>query len=433
MVEDRTRRRTLKALGLSAVTGLAGCMNTGEQNTTGTTNTTSSSSATPTGTATARERTDTTDSDGQGEKPEDVVDDFEDLSTWTVKNGKLTAMKEGSYKGSQSAVITRQDGEPVIEREIETGVGGSNLSVAINLDASNHAVLQVTLLNGNNQNSVQYAESIRSSTGGFWQRLDLGATGVTGLPNLKNITKIRIRVKGAGSGGKIRIDDLRKVPSPDKGYVALVFDDAQRSDYTKAFQTLKQYDIPATSALVTNHVGDDGFLNMKQIEEMKAAGWEFASQTASHANMLNASRLQAEREVVGSKDWLLDHGFEKGAKSFTYPYGLYNEQITDFVSKHYEMGFGFFSTRNAASGYITDPMTISRGDGRHIEQAKSMVDLAHLYNDLEVITFHGIDRKGELDVTGDQFEDFVSYLDNSNVEPITLSQIPNKFKPEDGW
>ncbi|WP_267642354.1 polysaccharide deacetylase family protein [Haloarchaeobius amylolyticus] len=434
MVEDRTRRRTLKTLGLGALAGLAGCMNQGEQNTSPTNTTrTTARAGTGTDTTTQQEGTDTT-TDGDKQKQEAaVVDDFEQLSAWKVKNGDLSAMTENAYAGSQSAVITRKNGEPVIERSLDADFEGSNLSMAVNLDAEKHAVLQITLLNENNQNSVQLAESIRHSASGFWHRLDLGTTEVSGLPNLGDVTKIRIRLKGAGSGGKIRVDDLRKVGSPDQGYVALVFDDGQASDYTKAFQTLKQYDIPATSAVVTEHVGNDGFLTMKQMEEMKSAGWEFASQTATHKNLLYASRLEAQEEVVGSKEWLVDHGFKKGAKSFMYPYGLYDSQVTNFVSKHYDMGFGLFSARNAASGNITDQMTISRGNGRHVDQAASQVDFASLYNDLEVITFHGIDREGKMDISSGEFEEFAQYLSNADVKPITLSKIPDVAQPKDGW
>ncbi|MFC6955375.1 polysaccharide deacetylase family protein [Halorubellus litoreus] len=361
-------------------------------------------------------------------EPKGLIDDFEDLSKWDVKKGRLEPMKEDAYEGSQSAALKRTGPEPVIERAVDLNAAKANLSLAVNLNTEEHAVLDVRLINENQSNEVVLAESVRASTSGFWHRLDMGATGVSGLPDLSNVTKIRIRMRGGGDGGSVRIDDLKTVPTPDKGYVAVVFDDAQESDYTKGFEILKQYDIPATSAIVTDHVGDDGFLSLDQMKEMKQAGWEMASHSATHANLLNASRLEAEREVVNAKEWLVENGFETGAQNFVYPYGLYDNNLLSFVEKYHDMGFGFFSTRNAANGYITDPMTISRGDGRHIEKAKSMVDLAHLYNDLEIITFHGIDRGGKFDVTSDEFAEFAEYLNQANVKPITLSQVKKKFQ-----
>lgn len=432
MVEDRTRRRTLKAIGLAGLTGLAGCMDSvgsdTESKTTATTTATSKTTAASETSTAGNETADTTEEDSE-DRPADgnAIADFEDLSAWTVENGDLTASSDDPYAGSQSGVLERGNGEPVIERPVELSAKKANLSLAVNIDADEHAVLDVKLINEDSDNHLQFAESIRSSASGFWQRLDLGATGVEGLPNLKNITKVRIRMKGGGTGGKIRMDDLREVESPDDGYVAVVFDDAQRSDYTKGFDILEKYDIQASSAIVTNHVDDDGFLTLDQMKEMQSAGWDFASHTASHSNLLNASRLEVEREVVDSKQWLESNGFERASNCFVYPYGLYDKQLKSFVDQHYDAAFGFFSPRNAASGHVQDSMTVSRGDGKHIESSKSMVDLAHLYNDLSIITFHGIDRSGNFDVTSDQFEEFASYLSNSDAKPITLSEVTKRF------
>ncbi|WP_435362222.1 polysaccharide deacetylase family protein [Haloarchaeobius sp. DFWS5] len=434
MVDHSTRRRALKAIGLGTLTGLAGCMGGSDPGTSNPTSATGTQTATSTTGTTAQKGSETTTKDDAQQKDGDVMDDFENLGAWKNKSGKFGKVTgEDAYMGSQSAVMVRTSGEPVIERELEVDLAKSNMSIAIKLEADSHAVCDVTLFNDDDGNSVTFAESIRSSASGYWHRLDLGASNVSGLPDLSKVTHIRITMKGGGSGGKLMLDDLRKVPSPDKGYVALVFDDAQDSDYTKAFQTLKQYDIPATSALVTNHVDGDGFLSMKQIDEMKSAGWEMTSQTANHANLLEAGRLEAEREIVGAKEWLVDHGFKQGAKSFTYPYGLYNEQVNAFVNKHHDMAYGYFSARNATSGYITDPMTISRGDATNNPRAKSMVDLAHLYNEVAVLTFHGIDRGGELDVSSQQFNDFAKYLADSKVETITLSQVADVAQPKGGW
>ncbi|WP_435335875.1 polysaccharide deacetylase family protein [Haloarchaeobius sp. TZWWS8] len=428
MKDDTTRRRALQTIALGSLAGLAGCMGGGSSS--------PSTSRTDAGTTTTTASGSTTTDSGGSTPPKnpEVIEDFTDLTKFTVKAGRLEALKDGTYKDSeQAALLTRKDKEPVIERPVEADLTNTNLSMAVKLEADKHAVLSIEMFNESESDSVTFAKSIRKSTSGFWQRLDLGATNLSGLPNLGKVTKMRFTLKGAGSGGKIALDSLQRVPSPDKGYVALVFDDAHASDYTHAYQTLKQYDIPATSAVVTNHVGNDGMLNLKQMDEMKSYGWEFCSQTANHANLLNAGRLEVEREIVGAKEWLVDHGFEQGAKTFTYPYGLYTNKIAQFVSQHHEMGMGFFGPRNAAMGYITEPMTISRGDASNIPRAQTMVDLAGLYNDLSILTFHGIGQGGELDVTPEQFEKFAAYLADANVETITLSQIPGKFQPKDGW
>ncbi|WP_435335196.1 polysaccharide deacetylase family protein [Haloarchaeobius sp. TZWWS8] len=428
MVDDTTRRRALKTIGLGSLAGLAGCTN----NSSGPS--TASTATGTTGTTTAGTETTTKQSGNKQSEKAEVFEDFTDLTKFTVKAGKLEALESGTYKDSeQAALLTRTNKEPVIERPVDTDLSNTNLSMAVKLEANQHAVLSIEMFNESESDSVTFAKSIRKTTSGFWQRLDLGATNLSGLPNLGKVTKMRITLKGGGSGGKIALDSLKKVPSPDKGYVALVFDDAHASDYTHAYKTLKQYDIPATSAVVTNHIGNEGMLNMKQMDEMKNYGWEFASQTASHANLLNAGRLEAEREIVGAKEWLVDHGFKEGAKTLTYPYGLYTDKIAQFASKHHEMGMSFFGPRNAAMGYVTEAMTISRGDASNIPRARSMIDLAGLYNDLSILTFHGIGGDGELDVTSAQFEKFASYLADSDVETITLSQIPKKFKPEGGW
>lgn len=427
MTEDRSRRNVLRALGVATVGGLAGCTSTlkseaGVGGSSGTkTATTTSSNTTATADQTA------TPSSAKTPTETKLVDDFEDLSKWTVGGGgELTSVRD-SYAGSHAAKVVRRSGEPTLTRSVDLDLRQYNPSLAVKTTASAPTVVEVRLLAPDEKNQLVLREGLRPLSDRGWIRIDPGVSDVVGLPDLEKVSEIKVRLQGGSQGTAFWLDDLRMVPSPEEPTVALTFDDSRASQY-KAFEVLREYDMPGTVATITDKVGTDGFLTMKQMDEMKSAGWEFASHTATQPSLLDISRLTAEREIVQAKQWLVDHGFEAGAQSFAYPYGKFDQSVTNFIDEHHEMAFRYLGPASAGSGRITEPLTASRGDGRHLQRSKRMIDLAGLYNDLEIFTFHGIGTGSNLSMSLSDFEDLVVHLDKSNARVVPLSTVASELQ-----
>lgn len=75
---------------------------------------------------------------------------------------------------------------------------------------------------------------------------------------------------------------------PENGAVVFVYDDGPMKDYTQAFPAHQAFDAPATTGIITERIGLQNYngydwMDVEQLEELEAAGWEIASHTTEHS------------------------------------------------------------------------------------------------------------------------------------------------------
>lgn len=125
--------------------------------------------------------------------------------------------------------------------------------------------------------------------------------------------------------------------------VVITFDDGYINNFDHGFLELVKYGFRATWFIVSRDVGKKSgwkdhdsdameMLKESQLREMVSAGMEIGAHTRTHTRLpeLNMSRLQDE--VAGSKKEL-EGLLGIPVTSFTYPYGLFNEQCVEAVRK----------------------------------------------------------------------------------------------------
>jgi peptidoglycan/xylan/chitin deacetylase (PgdA/CDA1 family) len=139
------------------------------------------------------------------------------------------------------------------------------------------------------------------------------------------------------ASGRIRVlslADLLTSP-PDSGdAIALTFDDAFANFGTLAWPRLEAHGLPVTVFVVTDHVGrvnDWGGRDEPGIPRLPLMGWddlarcrdggaEIGAHTRTHPSLPTLSPVQAEDEMVGSRDDLR-HRLGVTPTAFAYPYG----------------------------------------------------------------------------------------------------------------
>lgn len=98
-------------------------------------------------------------------------------------------------------------------------------------------------------------------------------------------------------------------------------DDGYEEDYTVMFPMLKRYNVSAVLAIVATWIGKKGYLNIDQLRTMIDAGWNVASHSFTHRNLLTLPLLETNWELRESKLWIQKHlGCQPIA--FLPPYGL---------------------------------------------------------------------------------------------------------------
>jgi len=132
----------------------------------------------------------------------------------------------------------------------------------------------------------------------------------------------------------VRMDGITRclrgeAPCPSKA-IALTFDDGYEDAYIDALPVLKRYGLVATFYIVTNFIGQPGYMTWEQVAALRDAGMEIGAHTVSHLDLTSLDWETAGFEIAQSKAEL-DHHLSINVTSFCYPTGLYNAEIEEQV------------------------------------------------------------------------------------------------------
>jgi peptidoglycan/xylan/chitin deacetylase (PgdA/CDA1 family) len=131
--------------------------------------------------------------------------------------------------------------------------------------------------------------------------------------------------------------------------IILNFDDDWKGQFTHAVPILEKYGFNATFFVTTgcltyqnssfcNNAGGDSAMTWDDIASLSESGYDIQSHGASHKDLTTVSAADLEYEVGGSKQSLLEHGYNSTIFSTPYASGEDNSTITSALSKYYDIG-----------------------------------------------------------------------------------------------
>ncbi len=138
--------------------------------------------------------------------------------------------------------------------------------------------------------------------------------------------------------------------------VSFIFDDAYENVFHYAYPILREHGYTATIGIITDFIGITNdwdvqigtkynHLNAEQIDQLQSNGWELASHTCSHKNLLFCDNATIKYEISNSKD-VLESMFRCKIRHLIYPYGRYNNNIATIAKRSgYSGASGFFSKK----------------------------------------------------------------------------------------
>lgn len=127
-----------------------------------------------------------------------------------------------------------------------------------------------------------------------------------------------------------------QMPYPDKGIIIFNFDDTYKSAYTKAYPMLKEKGWKGTVYICPTVVGWSVKMTVEEMEELNAEGWDVSSHGWSHLRPSTLSPAELTKHLKDSHDWLVDHGFIKGARHYAPPNGDCNWDVYYEAIKYYQ-------------------------------------------------------------------------------------------------
>jgi peptidoglycan/xylan/chitin deacetylase (PgdA/CDA1 family) len=186
-----------------------------------------------------------------------------------------------------------------------------------------------------------------------------------------------------------RSDSSRGTSVPLVPLVTFVFDDGDDTDYLVGKKIFAKQGAVACSAIATDWINTKDHLTPSQIIELRDAGWEIMSHTASHPNLRSLTPEKVEAEFSRSKAVLESLGLT--INNIVYPFNKSNAIIGEIASKYYRSGRGGTNSFNTGS---IDPYYLKSFTMKHdIPLMKNHIDRA--YSDKSWLIFyqHEIDAK----------------------------------------
>lgn len=131
---------------------------------------------------------------------------------------------------------------------------------------------------------------------------------------------------------------------PEKPIV-ITFDDGHESVYQHAFPIMNDLGFPGVFYIVANRINDiPDFVNVAELKEMIAAGWEIGSHSFSHADLTKNHGI-IDKEIGQSKSDL-EAALSTSILTFAYPFGridpLSAQKVNDY---NYRAGMGLGTSK----------------------------------------------------------------------------------------
>jgi len=352
-----------------------------------------------------------------------VLDDFEDLSRWTVGRGEISTISNHTENGSQSCQITASETEPRarITVNFSEPVDCSDVVPGLLCRAPKTIYPRIQFFDSSG-GRVDFRSAV---VGGIpFHRPSFGIEDVTADVDLTRIDQVQISLwVGDDDSGTIIVDELFLVPRPDTGKVLIQFDDGYETDYTKAFPILERYEYPATTFVNPEYVGTERSLSLEQIHKLDAAGWCVSSHAYEHSRLAKQNKQEQEAQIRDAKDWLLERGFERGADYFAYPFSSFNQQTLELVDKYHSLGF---AAGWPANGHISDRTLCPRVGDPSFDQARAILERTAEYRGISTLFYHDLNDE---DLT--EFESTISHLyeleSENELDVILPSELEREF------
>ena len=123
-----------------------------------------------------------------------------------------------------------------------------------------------------------------------------------------------------------------KMELPEKPIV-LTFDDGYESNYLELLPILEERGMRAMVYMVTNRIGQPGYLSWDELRDMQGRGIEIGSHTANHLPMTELSPGEQADEMRLSKLIMEWNGINT-VFSFSYPNGKYSESMPELLREN---------------------------------------------------------------------------------------------------
>ena len=114
--------------------------------------------------------------------------------------------------------------------------------------------------------------------------------------------------------------------------IIISFDDGYEDNHRVALPMLEEFGMKAIIYMVTNDIGNKGYLTWEQLRDLERRGMELGSHTANHLPLTSLSSTERLEEVRLSK-LLMEWNGLKTIFSLSYPNGAYDDNLPELLAQ----------------------------------------------------------------------------------------------------
>jgi hypothetical protein len=359
---------------------------------------------------------------------------LEDESWWSYV-ADYTVDTSEFYRGTQSFRFDLSQGQGGALFASANNIGPVDMtglmpSLALRREAPDPAYFTLSVAlwdsSGNSQNFYSTILSGEYRPIDNWYRIECGA-GNTGV-DMTDIDRIDIAIRDIPSDAtnNVWVDDLRFVPTRDRGAMIFTFDGTDESIYTDAYPILDKYGLSATVA-IDEKLGQDGRLSESQIAELAQAGWEIGVHSnaaqldddVSGGAVRGISEAEMEKRLRAAKREIQALGYNDVNYLVTLQNG-FDGTFLDVAPKHFGLAWGSGHTgsgRSFATPFSTNPWALNR-----TRSADTLpIDAAETYGTVHTSYWHSAGSGGE--ITASELDSLASYAANTDIDVITPARL----------
>jgi hypothetical protein len=357
-----------------------------------------------------------------------TFENFSDFSMgWAADSGELSANATDDWDNNDpgaATLISSADNDRVqmSAHPSSENFAYRDVSMAVRLRGTSNETLRVELAAGDGSEKQITTRYLSEKHG--WVRMGLGPSAWSGTPDMADINEFSISCYTGSKSCEIDVDDIRTTPKRDNGAVVFIFDDANETDYTTAYDVLSSRGYAGSSAIIPRVVGDDGKLSQRQMDQMDSDGWAWPNhpQADSRSGGLGSvSGDKAEQMMRDNKRWLLDNGYERGADTLVWPFGDFDAEALDIAGDYYRLAWGGGSS--ATNGIITESSWLPRielNESGDVQNALAAVEEAYRTETVVTTMTHGMGG-GNLDA--DDLNRMLDRIEKRGLDVLTTADF----------
>lgn len=212
-----------------------------------------------------------------------------------------------------------------------------------------------------------------------------------------------------------------------RALVSLTFDDGWVSAYTTVLPLLEWYEMPGTFYIISNVIGQKGYLSKEQLLALHEKGNEIGAHSIDHSNLANLLPSLVEAQLSKPKR-LLTNLIHVPVTDFAAPYGSVSPLVLQLLPKYYDSNRSSFIGYNTKIGFNRYGLLVQHINNKTSEEEiKAQLKFAAAHRYWLIYMYHQVDDSGlQWSTTPEAFEKQLQAIQESKIPVVTIREGLNE-------